>query len=203
MSLPGIDLILSHPQIYRRMRLLIGGNGASQNFVNTFIRPRTGEKILDIGCGPGDILEFLPAVDYWGFDLNEEYINYARKRFSNRGQFFCKNVSRDAIPGENIFDIVIAFGVFHHLSDDEAGEMFELAYTLLKPDGRFITIDGVYVPHQSYLVHLLLSEDRGNYVRTQEQYRLIAQKKFSDIRLFVRHDLLWIPYTHIIMECTK
>jgi len=203
MSLPGMDLLLSHPQIYRRIRLLIGGNGASQNFVNTFIRPKTGDKILDIGCGPGDILEFLPAVDYLGFDLNEGYITNARKRFSDRGQFFCKNVSRDAIPGENIFDLVIACGVFHHLSGDEADEMFELAHTLLKPGGRFITLDGIYIPHQSYFVHFLLSIDRGKFVRTQEQYRIIAQKKFSDIRLFVRHDLLRIPYTHIIMECTK
>ena len=186
------------------MRSVIGGNKVSKILVKTYIRPKVGDKILDIGCGPGDILEFLPStVDYWGFDLNDDYINTARKRFSNRGQFFCKKVSRDAIPGEDLFDIVMACGVFHHLTNEEAGEMFELAHTLLKSGGRFITFDGVYVPDQSYFARLFLSNDRGEYVRTKEQYRTIAQKYFTDIQVSIRSDLLRLPYTHIIMECKK
>jgi len=185
------------------MRSVIGGTKASKIFVETYIRPKTGDKILDIGCGPGDILDFLPPVDYQGFDLNEEYISSARKRFSNRGRFFCKNVSLDAIPGEDLFDIVMACGVFHHLSDEEAIGMFELAHTLLKPGGRFITFDGVYIPDQSYVARILLSKDRGKYVRTKEQYKTIAQKKFASIQVSVRSDLLRVPYTHIIIECKK
>lgn len=185
------------------MRSVIGGNKISKILVETYIRPKDGDKILDIGCGPGDILDFLPSVEYWGFDLNEKYITSARKRFSNRGQFFCKKVSRDAVPGEEIFDIVMACGIFHHLTDEEAIEMFELAHTLLKPGGRFITFDGVYVPDQSYFARLILSNDRGNYVRTEEQYRPIAQKYFADIQVSIRSDLLRLPYTHIIMECKK
>jgi cyclopropane fatty-acyl-phospholipid synthase-like methyltransferase len=185
------------------MRFIIGGTKASKILVNTYLQPKTGDKILDIGCGPGDILESLPSVDYWGFDLNKEYINSARKRFLNRGKFFCKEVSKDAIPGEDIFDIVMACGVFHHLTNEEAGEMFELAYTLLKSGGRFITFDGVYVPDQLYFARLLLSNDRGKYVRTEEQYRTIAQKYFNDIQVSIRSDLLRLPYTHIIMEFKK
>jgi SAM-dependent methyltransferase len=185
------------------MNSVLWGTRSSEIFVKNYIRPNTGDKILDIGCGTGDILEFLPSVDYWGFDQSEEYINSARTRFSGKGRFFCKKVSRDAVPGKDIFDIVLACGVVHHLTDDEAGEMFELAYTLLKSGGRLITLDGVYMPDQSCFVRLLLSNDRGKYVRSQEQYRTIAKIFFTDIRVSVRSDLLRLPYTHIIMECKK
>jgi cyclopropane fatty-acyl-phospholipid synthase-like methyltransferase len=200
----GIHQILSNPKIYSSMRSILGGSKSSEILVRDYIQPKTGDKILDIGCGPGDILEDLPlAIEYWGFDPNEEYIIAARKRFLNRGQFFCKKVSRNAIPGEKIFDIIIACGVFHHLTDDEADDMFELANTLLKPGGRFISFDGVYTRDQSYFAHLLLSNDRGSYVRTEEQYRKIAQKYFAELRVSIRSDLLRFPYTHIIIECIK
>jgi SAM-dependent methyltransferase len=198
-----VPRILSNPTIYRLMNSVLWGTRSSEIFVKDYIRPNTGDKILDIGCGTGDILEFLPSVDYWGFDQSEEYINSARTRFSGKGRFFCKKVSRDAVPGKDIFDIVLACGVVHHLTDDEAGEMFELAYTLLKSGGRLITLDGVYMPDQSCFVRLLLSNDRGKYVRSQEQYRTIAKNFFTDIRVSVRSDLLRLPYTHIIMECKK
>lgn len=198
-----VRYLLQNPWIYSHMRSGIGGTKSSEILVKTYIQPKSGDRILDIGCGPGDILDFLPPVDYWGFDLNENYIKSARRRFSNQGQFFCKKVSKDAMPGKRIFDIILAFGIFHHLTDEEAVEMFELADTLLKPGGRFITLDGVYVPDQSYFVRLLLSNDRGKNVRTEKQYRTIAQKYFTDIQIVIRSDLLRVPYTHIIMECKK
>jgi len=203
MAFSGIHRLLSNPRIFSCMRSVISGTKTFEIFINTYIRPKPGDKILDIGCGTADILEYLPPDDYWGFDMSEEYITSASTRFSKKGKFFCKKVSRDAIPGKDIFDIILACGVFHHLTDDEASEMFELAHTLLKPGGRFITLDGVYVQGQSYLVRLILSNDRGKFVRTQEQYQTIAQNYFTDVTVSIRSDLGRIPYTYIIMECKK
>jgi hypothetical protein len=45
-----------------------------------------------IGCGPADILDFLPAIDYIGFDANPKYIQEARKRYKDRGTFLCELV---------------------------------------------------------------------------------------------------------------
>jgi SAM-dependent methyltransferase len=203
MSLSGIQRILSNPSVYHCMSSLLWGPRSYGIFVHDYIRPRSGDKVLDIGCGTADIVEFLPPVDYQGFDQSEEYIASARKRFSGRGSFFCRPVGRDAVPGKDIFDIILACGVIHHLDDEKATEMFELAHTLLKSGGRLITLDGVYMPDQSYLVHLLLSGDRGKYVRSQEQYCRIARTFFTDISVSIRSDLLRLPYTHIIMECGK
>lgn len=76
---------------------------------------RSGDRLLDIGCGPADILAYLPeTVDYTGFDISERYIAAAQRRYGERGKFSVRPVSR--IAEENgTYDIVIAIGVLHHL----------------------------------------------------------------------------------------
>ncbi|CCH06365.1 Uncharacterised protein [Achromobacter xylosoxidans] len=82
-------------------------------------------------------------------------------------------------------------------------DLFDIAYRSLKPGGRLVTIDGCYVPGQARLARYLLSKDRGEFVRSQPQYEALARSAFSNIAVHVRHDFLRVPYTHIIMECTR
>ncbi len=63
------------------------------------IRAVAGDRILDIGCGPGDILDSPPPVDYYGFDLNDAYIRFARRKYSGRGKFYCRAVEKTFLPG--------------------------------------------------------------------------------------------------------
>lgn len=45
---------------------------------NTKIKP--GFMVLDVGCGYGNLLEYLPKnINYVGIDINQNYINYAKK----------------------------------------------------------------------------------------------------------------------------
>lgn len=46
------------------------------------------DKILDIGCGPAKILESLPQVKYYGYDINKNHINYAKKKYVSKNVFF-------------------------------------------------------------------------------------------------------------------
>ncbi|MEW6675094.1 MAG: class I SAM-dependent methyltransferase [Nitrospirota bacterium] len=198
-----IPNILINAGIYRLSQYIIGAKKARSFYVRKYICPRIGDKVLDIGCGIGDILEFLPHdVEYTGFDINQKYINYAIKKYSDRGSFLCKKVSKDAINSLSTFDIVMANGVLHHLTDDEAIELFKLAKTALKPSGRLITLDGCYTKEQSLLARFILSIDRGKHVRSQKDYLKLASKVFPNIKIDIRDDLLTIPYTHIIMECS-
>jgi len=200
-SLPDIRSVLAFPAAYSLFSNLIGGRACSLNYVEKHIRPRDGDKILDIGCGPCDILEYLPRVEYLGFDMNQKYIENATKRFGNRGTFVCKKLSRELSEELSAFDIILATGVLHHLDDDEAIQLFELALSTLKPGGRLITLDGCYMKGQSWIATLILSKDRGKYVRTKDEYVSLASKQFKNVRVSIHDDLIRIPYTHIIMEC--
>ena len=195
-----LSAVLSLPGGYRLFRELVGGD--LERYVAEYVKPRTGDKVLDIGCGPGDMLGALPGVDYLGLDISPEYIDAARRRFGTAGRFLVADVGAATVGEERgQFDIVLATGVLHHLDDERAARLFELARLALKPGGRLITYDGCYVPEQSAMARWVLSKDRGKFVRTREEYVRLASGFFSAIQPHVRHDLLRIPYTHLIMFC--
>jgi len=195
--------ILSLPAIYQLCQNLAGARRAREILVRDYIRPVAGMKILDIGCGPADILEVLPEVRYIGFDASEEYIADAKKKWGPRGEFTCATVNAQTLQ-ERDFNIVMAIGVLHHLDDQEARALFALAHELLRPGGRLITLDGVYDKPQSPVARYLLSKDRGEYVRRRDAYEGLARSAFRDIHATVLHDLIKpVPYTHLIMECSR
>lgn len=202
-TIPDIRSLLAISALYQFFARMVSGN-ARTFYVKHYIRPKNGDKILDIGCGSGDILSYLQGVEYVGFDMSKRYIHAAKKHFGNKGTFFKRKVGKDTLKELSLsnFDIVLATAVLHHLNDDEALQLFEIAKSALKPHGRLITLDGCYTEGQSRLKHFLLSSDRGRYVRTEDQYYALASKIFSDIKASIHQNLNRIPYTHIIMECT-
>lgn len=209
----GIRSILSNPMVYRWFgRLIRKKYGGRIAFLREYVQAQPGDRLLDIGCGPGDIVSYLPDVEYIGFDSSQEYIKAARSRFGEdrdadsfqyRATFICDRVSDITLKKPSYFDIVMAMGILHHLDDTEALELFSLAETTLKSGGRLVTIDPCFVEKQSPLARYIISKDRGQNVRTQEEYLAIASHFFSNISVSIRHDLLRIPYTHIILECTR
>lgn len=195
--------ILNRPFFYEFYHRLIGANYRSRVLVSDYIRPRAGDRILDIGCGPGNMIPFLPQGEYLGVDANASYIATARQRYGHRGEFVCQRVSHHSVQQFGTFDIVLALGLVHHLDDAEARDLFRLGYAALKPGGRMITNDGCYAPRQSAAKRYLLSRDRGQFVRTKEQYENLAHSWFKNVRPNIREDVLRIPYTHLILECVR
>lgn len=200
--LSGFKKILDIPLTYRAFTKLVSNDKSKARYVQEYIKPRTGHRILDIGSGPCDILEMLPQVDYIGFDMNPKYIEAAKKKFGNKGTFLCKKVDRDTIIEPSSFDIIIANGVLHHLNDEEAFRLFELAKINLKPSGRLITFDGCYTNNLSMIVKLILSLDRGQFIRSREGYIELASKYFPIVKATHHQDFLRIPYSHLILECS-
>ncbi len=171
--------------------------------VHEYIHAKKGDRVLDIGCGTCDILNCLPEVDYVGFDSNPGCIRLAEKRFKGCGRYFCGDIDNPNLLNEPPFDIVISLGVLHHLPDSEAMKLVSLAYGVLKRGGRVVTADGCYIENQSFFSRKLMISDRGKHVRSKEDYETILSGSFRNVRSDLRHNLLRIPYTHLIMEATK
>lgn len=191
--------VLSSPRFFRAFKNAVGG---MERYCSEFIRTRPGDRVLDIGCGTGDIIEWLGDVEYIGFDLSPEYIQKAQRDYGSRGTFFCEAVRDDVAVQHGAFDVVLANGILHHLDDDEARSLLLLATKALTPKGRFVTMDGCYTQTQSRIKKLILDADRGRFVRTEPEYLALARTAFTDIRATVLDDLIRIPYTHLIMECS-
>jgi SAM-dependent methyltransferase len=194
--------LLNYAAVYRAFTAIVGGTRGRTHF-SELIRAQDGDRILDLGCGPADIREYLPNVEYIGLDSNSAYIENAKQRWGAKGTFICAPVTEGAAQLVSAFDIVLAIGILHHLNDNEVHELFQSAFLALRPGGRLVTLDGVYTKRQSPIARFLLSQDRGRFVRTQSEYERLAQDSFTKISCHVDNLAAPVPYTHLIMECTK
>ncbi len=73
-----------------------------------------GKKVLDYGCGKGDLLQFLKnrniPVQYTGFDINKQMISLAKQKYPE-ARFRVCDIEHDVI--EEKFDYIFLCGVFN------------------------------------------------------------------------------------------
>jgi cyclopropane fatty-acyl-phospholipid synthase-like methyltransferase len=200
----GVRAILSHPVIYNSFQRIVGIDKAFSKYVNEIIRPVDGSRILDIGCGEGYILNFLSHnIDYVGYDISSPYIEYAKEKFRGRGRFVNARVSEMKLNENELFDIVLATGLLHHLDDREGVDLFKVGYNCLGKGGVMYTYDNSYFKEQSPIAKFISSRDRGRHVRYPEEYQKIAKAVFEEVQVIIRHDMIRIPQTVCILKCIK
>jgi SAM-dependent methyltransferase len=191
------------PWAYAQLQRLLGSRNFDRWLVREQLRPKPGQRILDIGCGPAEIVAALPRVQYLGLDLNPKYVEAARRRFGNRGRFLCRDVREVRFPEHQRFDLVLVKEVVHHLDDAGAERLMELAATVLTDSGRLVTVDPALDAAERPLARWLIRHDAGGHIREPAAYRGLAESWFEAIDMNVRQDLLRVPYTLAILTCRK
>ncbi|OQY43090.1 MAG: hypothetical protein B6242_15425 [Anaerolineaceae bacterium 4572_78] len=197
---------LKFPIIYDVFHHLCGSYAVRRRFVEEFVRATPGSRVLDIGCGSGKVIEFLPPdVEYIGYDLNRIYIEHAKKKYGERGQFFCADVNDEStrsIQGQ--FDFAMLVGVIHHLTNDEVHDMLKNAYNYLKPGGVLASFDNVNVSaEQPFISRWINRNDRGKYIRSPEEYIHLMYDHFSMVEFVLLTDMFIYPNYQFIMRGTK
>jgi SAM-dependent methyltransferase len=196
----GVRSVLSVPAVYGLWSRLLGGARARSVIVREYITGLQVARVLDLGCGTGDMLEHLPAVNYVGIDISPQYIARARARFANRDAEFHVGDATAVPDGLGDFDLALATGVLHHLDDAQALQLLRGAASALRPTGRFLAVEPTFTIGQNRFARALIARDRGRYVRTPEQYAALAESAFPWSRTSARQDLLRVPYTHCVLE---
>jgi len=195
---------LKSPLLYNLLQDAIGGNALRRRFIRHHVRAKPGDKVIDIGCGPAQILPWLPEVDYLGLDINPACIASAKRTHAGRGTFVVGNTAslwddsrfRDA-------DVVIGLGILHHLEDKEAEHCIRFAHRALKQGGRFVSLEACWVSSQGFLSRYVMSKDRGQNIRTEQMYRQLASEVFKNVNSLVDTKPLRIPYVIMTLECQK
>lgn len=197
------NFILEKAGAYKISQTLFGADD-SRKVTLKKLRLHPGDRVLDIGCGPAKVLEYLPKnIEYIGFDDNPKYIDDARNQYGDRGKFFCATIGKHSFNELGKFNVVLALGVLHHLNDGEALELFEIAHNLLLPGGILLTLDGCFTENQSLVRKFVLHLDRGRFVRKEDEYIQLGANYFQDIKSEIHENLFKIPYTAVILECVK
>ncbi len=156
MQRKGIYKILSIPKVYSFIQWLFY-HARTRSYFHELIGVTEGKKILEVGCGPGDLVLKFPNSEYVGIDISQKYIDNANNRFGKLGRFYC--VSVDEIEKIDItkIDIVIIKAVLHHLSDEQISDMLEKLKNIMNPGGVLITLDCTFCPKQNPISRMFVS----------------------------------------------
>ena len=201
----GLRRLLSWPGIYNSFQNMVGAPRALERFMLEFVQPQSGDRILDMGCGAGQLAAHLPdEVGYVGLDISAKYITNAKIRHPEH-VFHCATIGTDDLSELNLgyFDHVTAVGVLHHLDDDAAIELFAFAQSVLRPDGTVVSVDPTHFSGQSVLSRWVIGLDRGQSVRTRQGYAELVPASLNIERLDLVHGLLNIPYSHCVLRARR
>jgi SAM-dependent methyltransferase len=191
--------ILHVPAFYTLFQNAVGTPAARMKVVKQFIKPKSGMRVLDVGCGPGDMRPHLGDVNYTGMDLNADYIRSARINAMPGDQYYVGNVVTNMSFQAHSFDLILLMGILHHLNDEQCRLLLLSLAELLSPEGRIVSLDGVYIENQRMLSKQILDWDVGQHVRTREQYTSLCDTRSLSLKVTVLNDLLRIPYDHCAM----
>jgi len=197
----GLRSVLSHPFVYGTFQNILGAKRGRVRFVRDCVRPFPGMRILDLGCGPAEILGSMPReIVYVGYDMSPDYIAHAQRKFGDRGEFRCRLLEQAEVGLLESFDLVMGIGVLHHLDDTTAKQFMAIAKAALKPGGRILTLDPCFADGQNPVARFLIARDRGQHVRDAKAYLDLVEGIGVEVAGQVEHQA-WIPYTHWNMEC--
>lgn len=198
-------------------RAVSGWGTIYRTSVRPYLRARADDprarpaRILDVGCGGGDVALTLArraradgfAVEVCGIDPDPRCLSIATSRPPVDGVTFRGAYAADLVEAGETFDVVVSNHVLHHLTRDQAHELFahtdalgaELAlhndiarsrrawslYALgilpLAP-GTFLFTDGLRSIRRSYTVAELQREvPPGWTVTTPAPFRVLATRQ--------------------------
>ena len=197
-----IHNFINTPSVYKIIQFLMSGTLIEKKIIKSRISKKK-LKVLDIGCGPANVLNYLPKCEYYGYDIDKRSINYAKKKYNKKNfHFFCKRFNKNEIKKLPNFDFILLFGILHHLNDKQVNLIFNLCKKKMKKNSQLLTKDPILIKNQNIVAKYLINNDRGMNVRSRENYLRLIKKHFKNLQHRIIHQS-FIPYTWFTTICKK
>jgi cyclopropane-fatty-acyl-phospholipid synthase len=108
------------------------------------LRLRPGERLLDIGCGWGALVQFAAeryGVEALGITLSEAQVELARERIDRAGlggRCRIELLDYRELDEREAFEKVVSVGMFEHVGEELLAEYFGRVASSLRPGGVFL-----------------------------------------------------------------
>jgi SAM-dependent methyltransferase len=178
------ERILAKPSAYRAWQTPF----AREKFVPILRHNDMGRvrRALDVGCGPGTNTRYFDGVGYLGIDLNERYVEYAR-RHTHR-EFIAVDATKFSVPSGERFDFILLNSFLHHIADEPALRLLTHLSSVLADDGHIHVLELV-LPQERSLARMLADRDRGAHPRPLEHWRELLEKSGFETVVFEPYSL--------------
>jgi SAM-dependent methyltransferase len=166
------DRLAAMPRLWNVLRRILEANFRGEKAVIRrelrAWRPEAGLRLLDFGCGTGEMTPLFPLEGYVAMDLSAIYTAYARRTHGPRFQVMDGQALGYA---DDSFDEALVAGVFHHLEDEVVRRAATELARVLRPGGRLLVMEDAPVRDwwnlPGRLIHLV---DRGGHIRSEQEY---------------------------------
>ena len=146
-----------------------------------FVNMKEKPNFLEVGCGSGAVCNYIVKkyfLNVTGTDIDPDQIQLAQQNIGNLPNLRFLEADATNLPfQDNDFDVVLSFGVMHHISNwlDALKEMNRV----LKTGGYFIYWDLVYPKWSAKIAKLF--KDKYGVTTIQDLNSFIARNNFSTI----------------------
>lgn len=193
---------LEIPEIYSWFQKQIAKKNYREWFFKKYIGDTSDKRILDLGCGTADILDYIRDEKlYVGIDNNKQYIEKNKRIFADREtcKFYHADLNAYSEKATQKFDIVLMIGVMHHIDDNAVNDVMTCIKRIIADGGIYVSLDPCYTKDMNPIARLLCMLDRGRYVRYADDFIRIQEKYWTDVKYDIRTDTLrFLPYSVII-----
>jgi ubiquinone/menaquinone biosynthesis C-methylase UbiE len=154
-----------------------------------------GDRVLDLGCGTGTLLESLltvaPEAKMSGLDSVAEMLNVARQKLPVSIDLKLGNATNIPFPSHS-FDVLVSTSAFHYFRQPE--QAVQEMKRVLKPGGHLIITDWCYDYWSCRILDFWLRISNRAHFRTyrSSELRLMLQNiGFQEI-LVERYKINWL-----------
>ena len=155
------------------------------NYILKLIKEKKIKKILDYGCGTGQLIKALKDknIDVTGMDVSDEAIEIGKKNGLNIIKI--NNIDEQKKNFENTFDLIINSHILEHQKKNEMANLINNLRYMLKENQYLLTIvpnaqaiTGVYWRYEDFTHEYLFTTGSLNYLLQDNNF---TELEFLDI----------------------